>query len=188
MGGAGVSTTGFATVPQIGPTMSGPAHPGSSFRGSGTPAASPSYIRRFRAVFPFTESHVLVPSHPAATSYHLSTSMSFAPSTDTRGSGPLPRFTKKLNFTDSLPPSTRSQNEPGAFGCPFWRSDICPFSDGCAANFTRHDIFNPGRRSERGSSGSARVAPFSSYSTPAAATAVNAAKKNIFAFICQSSL
>ena len=136
-GGAGVSTTGSTIVPNIEPITSGPAHPGS---GS-------AHTRRFLFVFPFTVIHVLVPSHPAATSYHSPTLMSFAPSTDTRGSGPLPRFTKKLNATFSRPPSTRSQNEPGAFGCPFWRSDICPFSEGCTSNFTRHDIFSPGCRS-----------------------------------------
>ena len=137
IGGAGVSTTGSTIVPNIEPIVSGPAHPG---RGS-------AHTRRFRFVLPFTVIHVLVPSHPADTSYHSPTLMSFAPSTDTRGSGPLPRFTKKLNATFSRPPSTRSQNDPGAFGCPFCRSDICPFSEGCTSNFTRHDIFNPGRTS-----------------------------------------
>ena len=87
-GGAGVSTTGSTIVPSIEPIVSGPAHPGS---GS-------AHTRRFLLVLPFTVIHVLVPSHPAATSYHSPTLMSFAPSTDTRGSGPLPRFTKKLNF------------------------------------------------------------------------------------------
>ena len=146
-GGAGVSTTGSTIVPYIGPIMSGPAQPGSGFRGSGTLAASPTYVRRRRFIVPFTVIHVLVPSHPAATSYHSPTLMSFAPSTDTRGSGPLPRFTKKLNATFSRPPSTRSQNDPGEFAPPFCRSVICPFSEGCTSNFTRHDIFNPGRTS-----------------------------------------
>ena len=99
---AGIFTSGpvtetSATVPNIGPITRSPSQP----RGDCGPG------RLFVAVRPFTDSQLFVPSQPAATSYH-SPGTGFT-GTETRGSGVPAWFTKKLNFTLSFPPSTRSR-------------------------------------------------------------------------------